>query len=179
MTAVLSPLDPLELQRRLAAGSAILIDVREPAEHARERIPGSRSVPLSAIDRTDFGRDRDKVAVFHCRTGNRTTVHANRLAAAGFKSAYALAGGLEAWKTAGLPTIMDPRAPLELIRQVQIAAGGLILLGLLLALVVSPWFAALSAFVGAGLIFAGITGTCGLARVLGFMPWNRVRRAAG
>jgi hypothetical protein len=62
---------------------------------------------------------------------------------------------------------------------VQIAAGGLILLGLLLALVVSPWFAALSAFVGAGLIFAGITGTCGLARVLGFMPWNRVRRAAG
>jgi rhodanese-related sulfurtransferase len=136
-------------------------------------------VPLSTIDRADFSRDRDKIAVFHCRTGNRTTAQADRLVAAGFKSAYALAGGLEAWKAVGLPTIVDHRAPIELFRQVQIAAGVLILLGLLLAFTVSPWFAALSAFVGAGLIFAGITGNCGLARLLGLMPWNRARRVVG
>jgi rhodanese-related sulfurtransferase len=178
VATVLSPLDPLELQRHLAEGSAILIDVREPSEHARERIPGARSVPLSAVDRADFSRDRDKVAVFHCRTGNRTTVHADRLLAAGFKAAYALAGGLEAWKAAGLPTVVDHRAPLELFRQVQIVAGVLILLGLLFALTVTPWFAALSASVGAGLVFAGVTGSCGLARILSLMPWNRVRQMA-
>ncbi len=179
MTATLSPVDPLEVMRRLEQGGAILIDVREPSEHARERIPGARLVPLSVIDRQNFDSDREKVAVFHCRTGNRTAANADRLLATGFREMYALAGGLEAWKAAGLPTYIDRRAPIELFRQVQIAAGSLTLLGLALAWVISPWFAALSALVGGGLVFAGVTGTCGLARVLSLMPWNRVPQNAG
>jgi rhodanese-related sulfurtransferase len=174
--AALCPIDPFELKRRLEQG-AVLIDVREASEHARERIPGARLVPLSVINRQNFDADRDKVAVFHCRTGSRTTANADRLLATGFREIYALAGGLEAWKAAGLPTHVDRRAPIELFRQVQITAGSLTLLGLALAWLVSPWFAALSAFVAGGLIFAGVTGTCGLARVLSLMPWNRTQKA--
>jgi rhodanese-related sulfurtransferase len=117
--------------------------------------------------------------VFHCRTGNRTAANAGVLRAKDCPEAYALAGGLEAWKAAGLPTEIDRRAPIELFRQVQIAAGSLILIGLLLAALVSPWFVALSAFVGGGLIFAGVTGTCGMARLLGIMPWNQMTKPTG
>jgi hypothetical protein len=73
-----------------------------------------------------------------------------------------------------LPTSLDRSKPIEMQRQVQIVAGGLVLLGLVLAVVVSPWFAALSAFVGAGLVFAGVSGWCGMAKVLAVMPWNRL-----
>jgi rhodanese-related sulfurtransferase len=168
----LPTIDPQTLKRRLDEGSAVLIDIREPVEHARERIAGARLVPLSAVDRYQLAGD--KAVVFHCRTGSRTTANAGILLAKNCPQAYSLAGGLEAWKTAGLPTEVDRRAPIEMFRQVQIAAGSLVLLGLLLAVLVSPWFAALSAFVGAGLSFAGVTGTCGMARLLGIMPWNRV-----
>jgi hypothetical protein len=71
----------------------------------------------------------------------------------------------------------DPRAPLELQRQVQIAVGTMILAGFALAWLVSPWFLALPLFAGAGLVFAGLTGFCGMARLLAAMPWNRPSRA--
>lgn len=174
----LPTIDPLSLKRRLDDGSAILIDIREPAEFAREHIAGAKLVPLSALDRQDLACAPGQAVIFMCRTGNRTAASAGRLGAKAGPQAYALAGGLQAWKDAGLPTRLDRRAPLEMFRQVQIAAGSLVLIGLALALLVSPWFAALSAFVGAGLVFAGVTGTCGMARLLGLMPWNRVAAPA-
>lgn len=173
----LPSIDPKTLKRRLDEGSAVLIDIREPAEHARERIAGARLVPLAVIGRHQIAGDR--AVVFHCRTGNRTAANAGVLLAKDCPEAYALAGGLEAWKAAGLPTEIGRRAPIELFRQVQIAAGSLVLVGLLLAVLVSPWFAAVSAFVGAGLVFAGATGTCSMARLLGIMPWNRVAKTTG
>ena len=84
-----------------------------------------------------------------------------------------IVGGLESWRKAGLPIAIDRKAPLELMRQVQIAAGSLILAGVLLGWLVAPAFFALAAFVGAGLTFAGATGFCGMARLLAAMPWNR------
>ncbi|HUH87492.1 MAG TPA: rhodanese family protein, partial [Pusillimonas sp.] len=86
---------------------------------------------------------------------------------------YVLEGGLDAWKKAGLPVVVDTSQPLELQRQVQIAAGSMIVLGTVLGATVSPWFYLLAGFVGAGLVFAGVSGFCGLARVLMKMPWNR------
>ncbi|MDW8399764.1 MAG: DUF2892 domain-containing protein, partial [Acetobacteraceae bacterium] len=85
---------------------------------------------------------------------------------------------LEAWKAAGLPVAEDRRQPIELMRQVQIAAGSLVLVGVLLGALLHPGFFALSGFVGAGLVFAGATGTCGLAQLLRLMPWNRGLAAA-
>ena len=111
--------------------------------------------------------------VFHCRSGARTSANAARLADAAGCEAYILEGGIDAWKTAGLPVAVDRRQPIEIMRQVQITAGALVLLGVLLGVWLAPAFLALSGFVGAGLMFAGISGWCGMARLLGLMPWNR------
>ena len=157
----------------LDRGEAVLIDVREPDEHARERIAGARLAPLSSFDPKALAGERAKIAIFHCNSGNRTTQAAAQLLGAGFAEAYQLEGGLQGWKKAGLPVIRDRKAPLPIMRQVQIAAGSLVLLGTLLAVLLSPWFMALPAFVGAGLVMAGFTGFCGMANLLARMPWNR------
>ncbi len=171
--ATLREINAPTLKRWLDEDKAVLIDIREPDEHAREHIAGSRLVPLSGFDAADFPGDRDKIAVFHCNSGNRTCTLASQVLGLGFAEIYHLEGGLQAWKSAGLPVERNPRAPISIMRQVQITAGSLVLLGIVLAALVSPWFAALSAFVGAGLVFAGASGTCALASILGLMPWNR------
>ena len=166
-------IDAREAKRLMAEKGAQLVDIREPMEHARESIPGARLVPLSQMGAHDFSRDCPAV-IFHCQAGVRTTNNADKLSACGAPEIYLLKGGLAGWKEAGLPTSLDRSKPIELQRQVQIAAGSLVLLGLILAVSVSPWFAGLSAFVGCGLVFAGISGWCGMARLLAVMPWNRV-----
>jgi rhodanese-related sulfurtransferase len=172
-------LSPAEAQRLLASGKAVLIDIREADEFAREHILGARHVPLSGLDGHDFDRERSAgmVAIFQCQSGRRTEMNRDRLAALGFAESYVIDGGLNAWRAAGLPSHLDRRQPLPLQRQVQIAAGSLVVAGVLLALLVSPWFALLSGFVGAGLVFAGASGTCALAEVLAMMPWNRTQAA--
>ncbi|MBL8675198.1 MAG: rhodanese family protein [Rhodospirillales bacterium] len=167
-------MDAATLRRELDAGAAILVDIREPAEHAREHILGARLVPISAFDSHDFDRDRGKTIVVHCRSGSRTASNAARILARDFGRVYALQGGIEAWKAAGLPTHVNRDAPIDLFRQVQIAAGGLVFLGVALGALVSPWFNLLAGFVGAGLVFAGVSGFCGMARLLQIMPWNKI-----
>ena len=152
---------------------AVLIDIREADEHAREKIPGAAHKPLSRIDAADFGDVAGKVAIFHCRSGARTQGNAGKLATAASCEAYVLEGGIDAWKKAGLPVTLDRKQPIDLMRQVQIATGGLVLLGAVLGFLVAPGFYALSAFVGAGLLFAGLSGFCGMARILAVMPWNK------
>jgi rhodanese-related sulfurtransferase len=171
---MLNTITPDEAARLLREGGATLVDVREADEHARERIPGARNLPLSRLGDAELAVHQGKPVLFHCRSGARTAGHADRLAAkAGLCDAYVVEGGLDAWKRAGLPVAEDRRQPLELMRQVQIAAGSMVVLGVLLGAFVAPGFYLLSGFVGAGLVFAGVTGTCGLARALRMMPWNR------
>jgi rhodanese-related sulfurtransferase len=97
-------MDPVTLKKRLDEGSVILIDVREPHEHAREHIEGAKLVPLSRFQAEDFAGLRDKTAVFHCHSGGRTSANAQLLTSKGFHDAYHLGGGIVAWKAAGLPT---------------------------------------------------------------------------
>lgn len=161
--------------RRLVEQGAILVDVREPDEHAREKVPGARLLPLSRLEEAELAVLEGRPVVFHCRSGARTAANAARLRAKAGEGceAYMVEGGLDAWKKAGLPVAVDRRQPLELQRQVQIGAGGMAFLGTLLGILVSPWFLAVPLFVGAGLLTAGLTGFCGLARVLARAPWNR------
>lgn len=166
----LTSIDP-DRARRLIAEGAVLIDIREPDEHARERLPDARNEPLSRLAAVAGGGA--PALIFHCRSGARTAANAGRLAAASDCPAYLLEGGIEAWKKAGLPVVVDRRQPIEIMRQVQIAAGSLVVLGVALGLLVTPSLLVLSAFVGAGLMFAGVTGWCGMARLLSLMPWNR------
>jgi rhodanese-related sulfurtransferase len=88
--------------------------------------------------------------------------------------AYILEGGIEGWKQAGLPVVVDESQPIEINRQVMIAAGSLVLIGVLLGAFVSSGFYVLSGLIGAGLVFAGVSGFCGMAKLLALMPWNRV-----
>ena len=174
---MLKTITPAEAARLMREGAATLVDVREADEHARTRIPGARNLPLSRLE--DGALPASGTMLFHCRSGARTTAHAARLAGkAGACDAYLVEGGLDAWQRAGLPVTEDRRQPLELMRQVQIAAGSMVVLGAVLGATVSPWFHALSGGVGAGLVFAGVSGSCGLARVLRMMPWNRVPATA-
>lgn len=99
----LKPINVQDLKRRLDAGEAVLIDVRERDEHARESIPEALLAPLSCFDPAGLGADRGKIAVFHCKSGMRTQTNARRLVACGFTDAFYLAGGIDAWKAAGLP----------------------------------------------------------------------------
>jgi len=166
----LPTIDPVRAKRLIQDG-AVLVDIREADEHAREHVPGARHQALSRLSTVDAAGA--KAVIFHCRSGARTAANASRLAGAAGCDAYILEGGIEAWKKAGLPVNIDARQPIEIMRQVQITAGGLVLAGVLLGVWVAPAFLGLSAFVGAGLMFAGISGWCGMAKLLAFMPWNR------
>lgn len=161
-----------EAARRLVDGGAMLVDVREADEHARERIPGAKHHALSQIA-GPLDCHGASAVIFHCRSGSRTRAAAERLSSNAGADIYVLEGGIEAWKAAGLPVVKDTRQPLEMMRQVQIAAGSLALLGVILGALVHPGFYAVAGVVGAGLLFAGLTGTCGMARMLARAPWNR------
>jgi len=176
MTApLLTPLKPDDVAERLKDGRAVLVDIREPDEFARRRVRGALSRPVSSLPVQGLGLSDAREVIFTCRSGMRTAAHAERLAAACGGRAQVLDGGLDAWDAAGLPVDRDAKAPLEIMRQVQIAAGLLVLLGVALGVTVSPLFLGVSGFVGLGLTFAGATGFCGMARLLAWAPWNRPR----
>jgi rhodanese-related sulfurtransferase len=168
-------LTPQQARQAIADG-ALLIDIRDPDEHLRERIPGAVNLPLARV--AELAPSGQPV-VFHCRSGMRTEANAGKLlAAASGAPCHVLGGGIEAWRSAGLPTALDRGQPIEVMRQVQLIAGGLVVLGVLLGLLVAPAFALLSAFVGGGLMMAGATGWCGMALLLRRMPWNRRAHSA-
>ena len=174
MTAKLTSLQSRLVAERLKAGSLTLVDIREPDEFAREHIQGAISAPLSRIEHAHLRIEPGQDVVFHCRSGGRTASACDRLAAVVDGPAFVLEGGLEAWKRDGLPVTTDRRRPIEVMRQVQIAAGSLVVAGVVLGAFVHPGFLALSAFVGGGLAFAGLSGWCGMARLLQLAPWNRL-----
>jgi rhodanese-related sulfurtransferase len=173
MTTRLTPLAPAEVAARLKTGRAVLIDIREPDEFARAHVPGALPRPLSGFEAAHLKIEPGRDVVFTCKTGMRTGANCDRLSASVEGEAFVLAGGLDGWAAAGLPVSQNATAPLEMMRQVQIVAGLLVLTGILFGFIAHPAFFGLSAFVGAGLTLAGATGFCGMARVLALAPWNR------
>lgn len=172
MTQLLA-LKPNLAAEKLKAGRAVLIDIREPDEFARRHVKGARSRPLASLEATPLAVEAGREVIFTCRSGMRTAANAKRLADLVNGQAYVLEGGMDGWATARLPLAQDHTAPLEIMRQVQIAAGLLVLTGVALGFAAHPAIFGLSAFVGAGLTFAGTTGHCGMARLLQAMSWNR------
>jgi rhodanese-related sulfurtransferase len=177
-TAGSTTISPAEVHR-LCAGHAgfDLIDVRTPAEFEAVHAEGARLMPLERLDpqallSTRRGAPADPVYLI-CRSGARAAKARDALAAAGCAGAVVVAGGTDAWVREGLPVVRGERAALPLERQVRIAAGLLVLLGIGLGWHVHPAFLALSAFVGAGLVFSGVTDWCGMGMLLARMPWNQ------
>jgi len=166
-------LSPHELDERRRSGRVTIVDVREPMEFVGGHIPGSRNIPLAHLAEAAIP---DGPLVVVCQSGARSERGVANLSRRGLAAGVAdLEGGLIAWQAAQLPLEKRKGAPLPLMRQVQIAAGSLVLLGVILSQVVAPGWILLSGFVGAGLMFAGISGFCGMARLLAVMPWNRVK----
>ena len=160
-----------DVKRKLEAGEIRLVDIREPDEVASLRIEGAEVAPLSVIRWQDFRPVTDKPVVFTCNSGRRTTNNSLQLEQLAAGTAWQMDGGVTAWDKAGLPVVRGRRS-LPMFRQIQIGAGSAVLLGLLLGLAWPQWLW-LSAFVGAGLVFAGVTGFCGLGLLLARMPWNK------
>ncbi len=177
MTVMLHKLSPQNVRERLEGGKAVLVDIRESDEFARSHIKGAQSMPLSNWEKAHLSVDPAADVIFTCRSGMRTAGACDRLAARVGGDAFVLDGGLDAWAKAGLPMETNADAPMEIMRQVQIAAGLLVLMGVLLGFLVTPVWFGLAAFVGLGLTFAGVSGFCGMARLLMLAPWNRLKAA--
>jgi len=173
MTAI----SPAELQKLLAAQPGLpLIDVRTPVEFAEVHVPSARNEPLDQFVPAQLfgpgGLAKDQPVYLLCRSGARAEKAADKLSRAGFSNGVVVTGGTLAWLAAGLPVERGTVRVISLERQVRIAAGSLVVLGVVLAQLVNPWFIGLSAFVGAGLVFAGITDFCGMGLLLARLPWN-------
>lgn len=168
---------PRQLNERKQSGAALdLIDVRTPAEFREFRVPFARSEPLDRLDPKAIiearGSSRDQPLYVICRSGARAAKACEQFAAAGFGQVVNVEGGTLGWEQAGLPLLRGKKT-MSLERQTRIAAGSLVVIGTALGAFVNPWFLALSGFVGAGLVFAGVTDTCGMAMMLAKMPWNQ------
>ncbi len=150
-----------------------LIDVREYPEYASGHIEGSTLVPLGDLSVASRDWDRLERLTLICKSGRRAAQARDRLQAAGFSSLDVLDGGIDAWRASGKPLSQIGRRPWSLERQVRAAAGFLVLITLALAYFLSHYFLFATGFIGAGLLFAGVTDTCMMGSILGMCPWNR------
>ncbi len=169
--------DVREVSENLEGGECQIVDVREFSEFDSERVDGARLMPLSEFEKHVAKIDHAKPVYLMCRSGNRAKQAAEKLIAKGFADVRVIEGGMQAWANADLPTIKGKSKIWSLERQVRFTAGTLILIGAILSFVVHPYFVVLSGFIGAGLVFAAVTDTCGMAMMLAKMPWNQAKRA--
>jgi rhodanese-related sulfurtransferase len=173
----ITTISPKQLHDAVQAGQAVdLIDVRTPVEFREVHVSFARNVPLDRLETAKIAAGRS--GALHplyviCRSGNRGKQACEKLIAAGYTSVVNVEGGTQAWDQAGLPVVRGKQA-ISLERQVRIAAGSLVLIGALLGYFAHPYWIALPAFIGAGLVFAGITDTCGMGMLLARMPWNQL-----
>jgi rhodanese-related sulfurtransferase len=172
----LNTISPQSLAALLGADSGYeLLDVRTPPEYATAHVPGARLIPLNELKTgAVLARHTPGTPVFVlCQSGARAQKAISQLERDGCDDCVLVDGGTQAWIDAGLPVHRGARSVLPLLRQVQIGVGSVSSAGAILALAVNPWFAAVPLFFGCGLLFAGITGHCGMALMLAKMPWNR------
>ncbi len=169
--------DGLREAVRSGASGLVVVDVRSPGEFAAAHIRGSYNLPLDALPEvvSQLGGLRDETVALVCRTGMRASQAATILRNAGLESARVLAGGIDGWERAGLP-LDRGRGTWSIERQVRAIAGGLVVTGVVGSVTVNRKLVWLSGFVGGGLLFAGLTDFCGMARLLAVLPFNRANR---
>lgn len=177
MNVEISTITVGELNRRIRDGGKIdLLDVRTPAEYGEVHASNASNRPLDSLKPADYLANRhgnsDEPIYIICHSGARGERACREFQKAGFESVVNVTGGTQAWVDAELPVVRGQKT-MSLERQVRIAAGALVLSGVLLSVFWHPNWVWLAGFVGAGLIFAGITDTCGMGMLIARMPWNR------
>lgn len=171
--STIKSIDAKTAKEWLDKNEAIIIDVREPGEHAAVHIEGATLIPVNTIDESKLSQFHNKKIIIHCQRGKRGTIACEKLLLNNPNLAvYNLEGGIEAWENAGFGVEKSNKMFLSIEQQVQITIGSGVLLGLILGYFLRPGFLFISVFFGAGLLFAGISGSCGLAMLMAKMPWN-------
>jgi rhodanese-related sulfurtransferase len=165
--------EPQTLKRWLQAGEAVVVDVREAPHFAAQHLPGAHSRPLSTFDPDTLPKADGQRIVFQCEVGISSQTAGERALDQGILEVYNLRGGIQAWRQAGLPVEGSGKGPIPIVRQVHIVAGSFALVGTLLGAFVHPALLLIPGFVGAGLLFAGVTGICGMSALLSRLPFNR------
>jgi rhodanese-related sulfurtransferase len=149
------------------------INVCTPAEFKEKHIKGVRNVPLDTLDSHVAELNKKSTVYIHCRSGSRGKKAIEKLVQLGVTAELVnVEGGLLAWQEAGHETGSHTNR-MPLMRQVLLAAGSLILIGFIGAHVVHEAFRYIIPLVGAGLMFSGLSGWCGMAMLLSKMPWNK------
>jgi len=165
-----------ELAQQAAQGNVDLIDVRTPMEFQEVRAVAARNIPMDKLDPHSVIKIRDVAAerpvYVICKGGTRGGKAQQKFVNAGFTNVVNVEGGTDSWVAAGLPVVRG-KTVMSLERQVRIAAGFIVLVGALLGILVHSYFAGISAFVGAGLMFSGITDSCAMGMLIAQMPWNQ------
>ncbi|MFZ4387535.1 MAG: rhodanese-like domain-containing protein [Chthoniobacterales bacterium] len=161
--------------REIATGnnSSILLDVRTPSEFSARRALGASNIPLDTLDAITESLPKNAPILLLCEKGGRAAIAATKLQGHGFADVHVIEGGTEAWASSGLPIEGTGRKTISIERQVRIGAGSFVLLGVILGFLLNHAFFGLSAFVGGGLIFAGVTDWCGMGLLLARAPWNK------
>lgn len=167
-------IDAKTLKKWLKNNEAVVVDVREPAEHKAEKIDGSNLLPLANVCKDSLPNWKNKKLVLHCHGGKRSLSACQKLISEDPNlEIYNLEGGISAWSAEGCETKTSGNFFLPLDRQVQLTIGLGVFIGSILGYLVSPIFFLLCGFFGAGLIFAGLSGYCSLAILMSKMPWNK------
>ena len=172
---MINKISAAELANMQARGSAQLIDICSPTEYASGHVPGALNIPMEQIGARIADLRIGSPVVLICKSGQRACATA-QLIRASRTDVLVLDGGTRAWRESGEQIVVNARAGWSLERQVRLGAGLLILIGVVLSLVWNRGWVGLSAFVGLGLTFAGLTDICGMAFLLTKMPWNKARR---
>lgn len=173
--AEVKTVDVAQLKEWLDKGEAVLIDVRELAEVHEAYIPGTTHVPLAKITKADLPKVHKKKIVLHCKLGKRSEMACEKLLVEDPSlDLYNLEGGIVAWQQSGLGVkSTEGKKTISVERQVQIFVGVMVLLGVALGYFVHPGFLLLAGFIGAGMLYSGMKGSCALAMLLMSLPWNR------
>jgi rhodanese-related sulfurtransferase len=169
-------ISPVALSALLGTGKPlVLLDVRTPPEYARAHVPGTRLIPLNDLKvDTLLAQHQPGAPIFVlCQSGGRAAKAIEQFEHGGCDDCVLVEGGTQAWIDAGLSVHHGARTVIPIMRQVQIVVGSLSAIGAILTLVLNPWFAVFPLLLGCGLVFAGVSGTCGMALLLARMPWNR------
>lgn len=180
MVATISP--AMLAERRRTGETLILVDVRTPAEFGEVHVDVARNIPLDRLDPKEIASLAGSGPIyFVCKSGGRSQKACEKMLAAGIQNVVSVEGGTAACEAAGVPVVRG-REVMSLERQVRIAAGALVAVGAgLAAFGPDPTWqrigAGLAGFVGCGLVFAGITDTCGMGMLIARMPWNQTCRS--
>jgi len=171
---LISPRDAFE---KIKKGNARLIDVRTPAEYRAVHAVGAENHELGKLNADYIGKEifsdnSGKLCILICKSGTRASNAAEIFEGKNIKNVFVIAGGTDLWDKTGLP-VEKGESVISLERQVRIVAGALVFVGTLLGVLVNHYLLLIPVFVGAGLVFAGITDTCGMGLLLAKMPWNK------